>query len=96
MHKFRLLFCENGVLIQEIKTGIPRTGKEKAMFEKATYKEQAYNYLLDYLSDRHGLGINLLDEVYNAKDTIHTVTKEVRHDQMFAVTGQSLGTVAGR
>ena len=80
-------FCENGVLIQEIKTGIPRTGKEKAMFEKATYKEQAYNYLLDYLSDRPGLGINLLDEVYNAKDTIHTVTKKVRHDQMFAVTG---------
>lgn len=40
-----------------------------------------------YLSDRPGLGINLLDEVYNAKDTIHTVTKEVRHDQMFAVTG---------
>lgn len=49
MHKFRLFFCENGVLIQEIKTGIPRTGKEKAMFEKATYKEQAYNYLLDLI-----------------------------------------------
>lgn len=32
-------FCKNGVLIQEIKTGILRTGKEKAMFEKATYKE---------------------------------------------------------
>lgn len=72
MHKFRLLFCENGVMIQEIKTGIPRTKKEKAMFEKATYKEQAYNYLLDYLSDRHGLGINLLDEVYNAKEILYT------------------------
>lgn len=72
MHKSRLLFCENYVLIQEIKTGIPRTGKEKAMFEKATYKEQAYNYLLDYLSDRHGLGINLLDEVYNAKEILYT------------------------
>ena len=72
LHKFRLLFCENGVMIQEIKTGILRTGKEKAMFEKATYKEQAYNYLLDYLSDRHGLGINLLDEVYNAKEILYT------------------------
>ena len=40
-----------------------------------------------YLSDRPGLGINLKDEVYNAKDTIHTITKEARHDQMFAVTG---------
>ncbi|MCI1930227.1 MAG: mandelate racemase/muconate lactonizing enzyme family protein [Clostridia bacterium] len=40
-----------------------------------------------YLSDRPGLGINLLPEVYNAKDTIHTITKDVRNDQMFAITG---------
>ena len=40
-----------------------------------------------YLSDRPGLGIALKDEVYNAKDTIHTVTKEAQHNQMFAVTG---------
>lgn len=40
-----------------------------------------------YLSDIHFIGIALKDEVYNAKDTIHTVTKEVRHDQMFVVTG---------
>ena len=40
-----------------------------------------------YLSDRPGFGISLKDEVLNAKDTVRTVTKEARHDQMFAVTG---------
>jgi L-alanine-DL-glutamate epimerase-like enolase superfamily enzyme len=40
-----------------------------------------------YLSDRPGLGISIRDEVLNAKDTIRTVTKSVRKDQMFAVSG---------
>ncbi len=40
-----------------------------------------------FLSDRPGLGIALKDEVLNAKDTIRTVTKSVRKDQMFAISG---------
>ncbi len=40
-----------------------------------------------FLSNRPGLGIALRDDVLKAKDTIRQVTKEARHDQMFAVTG---------
>jgi len=40
-----------------------------------------------FLSDRPGLGINLRDEIINAKDTIRVCTKTVKKDQMFAVTG---------
>ena len=39
------------------------------------------------LSQRPGLGIALRDDVLNAKDTIRVATKEVRKDQMFAVSG---------
>lgn len=40
-----------------------------------------------FLNNKPGLGISLRPDVYNARNTIHVVSKSATHDQMFAVSG---------
>ena len=48
-----------------------------------------------FFNDRPGFGIAFRDDVYNAKDTIHTVTKDLDDSQLFAVTGDPWARTPG-